>query len=215
MNESIRIRVLVVDDHPMVRNGLAHMIKGRSELEWVGEAANGRDAVARCIELRPDVVLMDALMPEMDGATAIGQIHASTPDVYVLMLSSFHDPRLVKNAMRAGATGYVLKTASADEVTSAIVAAAKGRRTLAPEATNALVEAEQSDRVGRDLSKRERQVLECMSEGLSNAEIAIRLSISLPTVKFHITNILSKLHVDSRTEAVLIAIKHGIVILGN
>lgn len=215
MNESNRIRVLVVDDHPMVRNGLAHMIKARPELEWVGEAVNGRDAVTRCVELRPDVVLMDALMPEMDGATAIVQIHARAPEVYVLMLSSFHDPRLVKNAMRAGATGYVLKTASADEVTGAIIAAAKGRRTLAPEATNALVEAEQSDRVGRDLSKRERQVLECISEGLSNAEIAIRLTISLPTVKFHITNILSKLHVDSRTEAVLIAIKHGIVILGN
>jgi NarL family two-component system response regulator LiaR len=209
---SSRIRVLVVDDHTMVRRGLATFLKIFDDLELAGEAASGKAAIQLCAQLQPDVVLMDMVMPDMDGATATRLIRKQSPLVQVLALTSFKEEILVQSALQAGAIGYLLKDVSADELAQAIRAAHVGRATLSPEAAQALVHAaSQPPAPGFDLTGREREVLTLMIEGLNNTQIAGRLTISPSTVKSHVSNILSKLGVASRTEAVTLALRNNIV----
>ncbi len=209
---SPRIRVLVVDDHAMVRRGLATFLKVYDDLELAGEAASGQAAVQLCVELQPDVVLMDMVMPDMDGAAATRLIRNQSTSIQVLALTSFKEEILVRSALQAGAIGYLLKDVSADELAGAIRAAHAGRATLSPEAAQALVHAaSQPPLPGMTLTERERTVLVLMVEGLNNTQIAARLTVSPSTVKSHVSNILSKLGVASRTEAVSLALRHGLV----
>ncbi|MCL4368341.1 MAG: response regulator transcription factor [Actinobacteria bacterium] len=212
MTDPGRIRVLVVDDHAMVRSGLAAFLLAFDDLELAGEASNGAEAVAKCAALRPDVVLMDLLMPEMDGVTAIRTIREDLPEVQVIALSSYREEQLVQTAVQAGAIGYLIKDVSAEQLAEAIRLARAGQPTLAPDAARALIRAAtQSPAPGHDLTDRERNVLGLMVKGLSNPEIADRLTISRSTVKFHASSILSKLGVSGRTEAVALAVKHHLV----
>lgn len=208
------IRVLVVDDQAVVRSGLAAFLSIYDDLALVGEANDGAKAVNLCGQLRPDVVLMDLVMPNMDGAEATLAIRKHYPQIQVVALTSFKEDDLVKRVLEAGAIGYLLKNVSADELADAIRAAYAGRPTLAPEATQVLIrQARQSafTQPGFDLTEREREVLVLMVEGLNNSEIADRLIISRSTVKFHVSNVLSKLQVSSRMEAIGYAIKHKLV----
>ena len=209
---SPRIRVLVVDDHAMVRRGLATFLKVFDDLELSGEAANGQAAIQRCAELQPDVVLMDMVMPDMDGAAATRQIRLQFESIQVIALTSFKEESLVQSALQAGAIGYLLKDVSADELAQAIRAAHAGRSTLSPAAAQVLVQAaSRAQAPGLDLTERERTVLALMVEGLNNTQIAARLTVSPSTIKTHVSNILSKLGVASRTEAVALALRHGLV----
>lgn len=207
-----RIRVLLVDDHEMVRQGLAVFLEVFDDLELAGEAEHGRDAVRRCAEVQPDVVLMDLMMPEMDGVAATRALREQFPAVRVIALTSFQEEGLVQRALQAGAIGYLLKNVSAAELAGAIRAAHAGRPTLAPEATQHLVrQAAMGAAPGHDLTAREREVLELMARGLSNTQIAAYLVVSRSTVKFHVSSILSKLGVASRTEAVALALQRHLV----
>ena len=206
------IRVMVVDDHTMVRRGLATFLMIFDDFKLVGEAENGADAIQICAKVLPDVILMDMVMPGMDGASATRAIRQQFPQVQVIALTSFKEGELIKNALEAGAIGYVLKDISADDLARAIRAAHAGRATLSPGAAQALVEtANQPPAPGLDLTEREREVLRLMIEGLNNTQIAGRLTVSPSTVKSHVSNILSKLGVSSRTEAVTLALRHGLV----
>ena len=206
------IRVMLVDDHTMVRWGLATFLMVFEDFKLVGEAENGRTAVQLCAEVLPDVVLMDMAMPDMDGVTATRLIHQQFPQVRVIALTSFKEEKLIRDALEAGAIGYMLKDASAEELAQAIRAAHAGRATLSPEATQALVHAaSQPLEPGLDLTEREREVLLLMIEGLNNTQIAGRLTVSPSTVKSHVSNILSKLGVASRTEAVTLALRNNLV----
>ncbi|MFO1276469.1 MAG: response regulator transcription factor [Sphaerotilus natans] len=206
-----RLRILIVDDHPMIRSGLAAMVRGEADFELVGEAAHGADAVRIAPELMPDVVLIDLVMPQMDGIEAITRLRPLLPSTRFVILTSLTEPGEVQRALQAGASGYLTKTASAQELVNVIRAAHGGRRVLSPEATEALIAASQPGQPGADLTQRERELLALMARGLTNQDIAEQLRIALPTVKFHITNILSKLGVGNRTEAVLLALKHRLV----
>jgi two-component system, NarL family, response regulator LiaR len=206
-----RISVFVVDDHPLVRTGLAAAIGAYDDLEFVGEAADGREALALIHALMPDVVLMDISMPVLDGIEALKQLRPVVPSTRFVMLTSSAEPTEVRRALAAGASGYLLKNASATELSQMIRGAHAGRRVLAPEVAEAMISASVNPAPGADLTARERELLALMTRGLNNQEIAAELALALPTVKFHITNILSKLHVDNRTEAVLKALKHRMV----
>jgi NarL family two-component system response regulator LiaR len=203
---------MLVDDHTMVRKGLATFLKAFDDLELAGEAENGRAAIEICAKLQPDVILMDMVMPDMNGATATRTIRQQFPNVQVIALTSFKEEELVKNALEAGAIGYLLKDVSADELVKAIRAAHAGRATLSPEAAQALVHAaSQPPALGTNLTERERAVLALMVEGLNNTQIAGRLVVSPSTIKSHVSNILSKLGVTSRTEAVTLALRNRLV----
>jgi NarL family two-component system response regulator LiaR len=215
MSESDPIRVLLVDDHAVVRSGLSAFLLAFDDLELVGEAGSGEEAVRLCDRLQPDVVLMDLAMPGMDGAQATHAIREKCPAIQVIALTSFKEKELVEGVMEAGAIGYLLKNVSADELARAIREAHAGRPTLAPEAAQALIQAtRRSPQIGFDLTEREREVLALLVEGLNNPEIADRLVVSRSTVKFHVSSILSKLGVASRTEAVSVALQHDLVQLG-
>jgi len=206
------IRVMLVDDHAMVRKGLATFLKVFDELKLVGEAENGEAAIKLCGEIMPDVVLMDMVMPEMDGAAATRIIREKYPQVQVIALTSFKEGELIKTALEAGAIAYLLKDVSADDLVRAIHAAHAGRATLSPEAAQSLVEtANQPPTPGLDLTEREREVLALMVEGLNNTQIAGRLTVSPSTIKSHVSRVLSKLGVASRTEAVTLALRNRIV----
>ena len=206
------IRVLLVDDHPMVRRGLTAFLKAFDELEVAGEAESGQTAIELCAQAQPDIVLMDMVMPDMDGATATRTIREKFPDVQVIALTSFNDGALVKSALEAGAIGYLLKDVSAEDLFRAIRAAHAGQATLSPQAAQALVPAaSHPPEPGFDLTERERTVLALMAEGLNNTQIASRLVVRPSTIKAHVSNILSKLGVASRTEAVALALRHKLV----
>jgi NarL family two-component system response regulator LiaR len=213
MSETSPIRVVLVDDHAMVRRGLRFFIKGFDDLELVGEASSGKEATGLCAELEPDVVLMDMVMPDTDGAEATHIIRQGCPDVQVIALTSFQEEDLIERALQAGAIGYLLKNVSAQELAHAIREAHAGRSILAPEATKILVQATRQRGNQHDfgLTDREQQVLALLVEGLSNPEIADRLVISVSTVKFHVRGVLTKLGVSSRTEAVALAWQQNLV----
>jgi NarL family two-component system response regulator LiaR len=212
MTQSEPIRVLLVDDHAVVRSGLGAFLLAFEDLELVGEAGSGEEAVRLCQQLAPDVVLMDLVMPKMDGAAATRAIRERCPQIQVIALTSFKEKELVQGALEAGAIGYLLKNVSAGQLADAIRAAHAGQPTLSPEATQALVQAAtEAPAPGGDLTPREREVLALMVEGQTNPQIAEKLVVSLSTVKFHVSGILSKLGVGSRTEAVALAVKQNLL----
>ncbi len=212
MSHGNSIRVAIVDDHAVVRSGLATFLSAIEEFELVGEASNGSEAVRVCERLRPDVVLMDLMMPEMDGVTAARIIHQRFPETRIIALTSFPEDRLVEEVLQAGALSYLLKNVGVDELAQAIQAAYAGRPTLAPEAAQVLIQrVTRPAAVGHDLSPREREVLQLMRQGLSNAQIAAQLVVGRSTIKFHVSSILGKLGVQTRTEAVALALEHHLV----
>ena len=207
-----KIRVMLVDDHAVVRRGLSTFFLTSDDLQLVGEATGGEEAVRLCESLQPDVVLMDLVMPGMDGVQATRAIHERWPHIRVIALTSFETDELVQGALQAGAISYLLKNVSALELTEAIRAAHAGRSTLAPEATEVLVRAARQPKpLGHDLTAREREVLVLLIQGLSNDEIGERLALTHSTVKFHVSNILSKLGASSRAQAVALALQHKLV----
>ena len=206
-----KIRVMLVDDHAVVRSGLSAFLSVNSDLELVGEAENGQQAVARAGLLQPDVILMDLMMPVMDGIAATQAIKRQHPAIQIVALTSFQEDELVQNALRAGAIGYLMKNVTARELAAASRSAKAGKMTLSSEAAQALVRANQQAQEPESLTEREREVLKLMVEGLNNAEIAERLVVSLSTVKYHISNILGKLGVDNRVSAVTLAIQRRMV----
>lgn len=212
MSQLEKIKILIADDHSVVRSGLGAFLEVFDDFELIGEASNGREAVEQCAVKKPDVVLMDLVMPEMDGAHATQVIREKYPDIKVIVLTSFKEDNLVESALQAGAIGYLLKNISADELAEAIRSAHAGRPTLAPEATQVLIKAS-GRRQAKDseLTQREKEVLRMMTDGLSNLEIAQKLIVSRSTVKFHVSSILSKLEASGRTEAVAIAIQKKLV----
>ena len=178
------IRVMLVDDHTMVRRGLVTFLKVFDDLQLAGEAESGETAIQLCAMVLPDVILMDMLLPKMDGATATRTIRQQFPQVQIIALSSFKDGEIIKNALEAGAIGYLLKDVSADELAQAIRAAHSGRATLSPEVAQALVQTTNKPKTpGHDLTEREREVLILMIEGLNNTQIAERLTVSPSTIK--------------------------------
>ncbi len=202
------IKVLLVDDHTVVRSGLSKFLMVNKDLKLVGEASDGAEAVQKVSLYRPDVVLMDLMMPGMDGVTATREIHQKYPKVKVIALTSFAEQNMVQGALQAGAIGYLQKNITAKELGHAIRSAHEGRMTLSPEATQVLANSVAQPQIpGEQLTERERDVLKCMVEGLNNNEIAQKLAVSLGTVKFHVSNIFHKLGIDSRVEAVKLAIE--------
>ena len=216
MVEPEPIRVLVVDDHAVVRSGLATFLRASEGLEMVGEASNGDEAIRLCGEVNPDVVLMDIIMPQTDGVTATEAIRQRYPYVQVVALTSFKESDMVEAALRAGALSYLLKNASSDELVAAIRKAHAGSPTLAPEAAQALISIAMHQHAHEHppeygLTARELEVLALLTRGLDNKDIAAELVVSRSTVKFHVSSILSKLGVGSRTEAVAFALQHHLV----
>lgn len=211
-NSSDPVRVMIVDDHTMVRRGLAMFLKSYDDMLMVGEADGGEAAVDLFARIHPDVVLMDMKMPGMDGVTAIRLIRQQNPNARILALTSFKESNLIQNALQAGAIGYLLKDVSADELVRAIRSARAGHPSLSPEAAEVLVQvSKQPVRPGADLTDREREVLVLMAQGLNNTQIAAKLVVSPSTIKSHVSNILSKLEVVSRSEAVALALRIGLV----
>jgi len=212
MTETTVIRVMIVDDHGMVRRGLATYLKNEDDLELVGEARDGQEALQVCEQVRPDVILMDLIMPELGGAAATRLIHKRWPDVQVIALTSFKETELVRDALAAGAISYLLKNVSGDDLANTIRSAHAGLSVLAPEAVQALVQpVDPVTRLSQELTRREREVLCLLVQGLTNAEIAEQLTISPSTVKVHVSHILSKLNVSRRGEAISLAIQHDLV----
>jgi DNA-binding NarL/FixJ family response regulator len=215
MTENNRIRVLVVDDHKVVRKGLGTFIAVHDDLELVGEAGNGEEAMEQCDALHPDVVLMDLKMPVMDGPTAIKHIRTRYPDINIVALTSFDDDSLAQQALEAGAIGYLFKDVDEDELMAAIRLASNGRGIVAPEAMQALIA--RTPRDGEEysvvLTDREQEILELLARGLTNPKIATNLTISVSTVNFHVHNVLDKLGAKTRTEAVVIAAREGLIVV--
>ena len=206
------IRVMLVDDHLMVRDGLRVFLSVYDDLEIVAEAEDGAEAFDLCAQVQPDVILMDILMPKVDGPTATTRILEAFPQVQVIALTSFVEEDLVRQALQAGATGYLLKDVEPEKLAEAIRAAYGGRPTIASAAARVLAQAaRQPDPMGADLTPRERQVLALLAEGRTNKQIAEALTVSPGTVRLHVSNILSKLEVSNRTEAARLALQHNLV----
>jgi DNA-binding NarL/FixJ family response regulator len=205
------IRILIADDHDVVRQGLQMFLSDDPELEIVGEARNGAEALEMARELRPDVILMDILMPVMDGITAITQVRKELPDTEVIALTSVLEDAKVVGAVRAGAIGYLLKDTQGDELCNAIKAAAAGQVQLSPQAAARLVREVRAPESPETLTERETDVLRLLAQGKANKEIALSLAIGENTVKTHVSNVLEKLGVQSRTQAALYAAQIGLV----
>ena len=214
MNTSQTIRVMLVDDHNVVRSGLATFLRAYEDLQLVGEAKSGLEAIDLCREKKPDVILMDLMMPEMDGIAATRAILDDYPDVKIIAMTSFEEEELVHGVLAAGAISYLLKNVTSDELAAAIRAASLGKSTLSPEAARVLVQATRpTEQPWLELTEREMEVLNLVVKGQSNRQIAGAMFISVATVKAHVSNILSKLQVSSRAEAIAYAIKHKLVTL--
>jgi len=213
MTKNKKIRVMIVDDHQVVRQGFTMFLKAFDDFELVGEATNGEEAVRRCDDLQPDVILMDMVMPKMTGDEAITIVREKHPQTQVIALTSFTDDRqLVQKALKAGAIGYLFKDISIDELAEAIRTAHRGDPILAPEATRMLIQATRNpQKISYNLSDRELEVLALLVEGLNNPQIGERLVISRSTVKFHVSSILGKLGVSNRAEAVGIAVENKLI----
>lgn len=212
MTHSHPIRVLIVDDHAMVRSGLRMFLLAFDDLEMAGEAANGSDAVRLVEQLQPDVVLMDLIMPGQDGMLTTQIIKKRFPKVQVLALTSFADPSLMQEAVHVGAIGFLLKSVSAADLAAAIRSAYAGTATFSPEVAQALLQnAARPAPPTVELTEREAEVLALMVNGKSNAQIASQLVISLSTVKYHVSSVLSKLGVKSRAEAVAFATRNHLM----
>jgi NarL family two-component system response regulator LiaR len=212
MTNNSQIRVLVVDDHKVVRKGLRTFIAVHDDLDLVGEAGNGEEAIEQCAALCPDVVLMDLKMPVMDGPTAIEHIRERFPEIKIVALTSFDDDAMAQRALRAGAISYLFKDVEEDELMSAIRFAHRGRGMVAPEVMQALVaHSLNDDDYSVGLTAREQQALDLVARGMTNPAIADKLMISVSTVNFHVHNVLDKLGAKTRTEAVVIAAREGLI----
>lgn len=211
--ETAPIRILIVDDHKVVRSGLRTFIAVHDDLELIGEAGNGEEAIEQCVALQPTVVLMDMKMPVMDGPEAIKRILAKNPEIRIIALTSFDDEAFARRALESGATGYLFKDVDEDDLISAIRLASQGSGVIAPEAVQALVHrphgGDGSYRV--ELTDRELETLGLVARGLTNPQIAERLIVSVSTVNFHVHNVLDKLGAKTRTEAVVIAAREGLI----
>ena len=205
------IRVMVVDDHDMVRRGLAAYFNTHPDLILVGEASDGLEALEVCQSQQPDVVLMDLIMPGMGGIEATRRIREKYPDTQVIALTSYQDKDLVQKAIRVGAISYLLKNVTGDDLADAVRSANAGHGTLSPEVTRDFIMSAQQPQLGDDLTPREREVLALMVEGMTNPQIAERLSISRATATAHVSHILSKLGVSNRQEAIVLAVRGKIV----
>ena len=205
------IKVLIVDDHEMVRLGISTYLGVQDDLEVVDQAVNGREGVEKALALRPDAILMDLVMPEMDGIEATKTILKAWPQAKIIILTSFIDDEKVYPAIEAGAASYILKTSPAEEIANTIRKTTAGQSVLEPEVTNKMMNRmthQAETKLYEDLTNREREVLGLIAKGRSNQEIADELFITLKTVKTHVSNILAKLQVDDRTQAAIYAIKH-------
>ena len=212
MAESTPIKVLLVDDHAVVRSGLGAVLMTNDDMVLIGEANNGEEAIRFCEKTQPDVILMDLMMPVMDGVAATTAIRQRWPNIHVIALTSFKEKEMVEAALKAGAMSYLLKNVSAAELVTAIRGAVTGQARLSPEAAQVLIQDMKEPKAQTyDLTERELEILKLMADGLPNNSIADRLVVSQSTVKFHVSNILSKLGVTSRTEAVALALKNHLV----
>ena len=211
MTEEKKIRVLIVDDHAVVRSGLSKFLMVNPHLEMVAEAESGEEAIQLCALFQPDVVLMDLIMPGMGGVAATRAIRQRYPCIQVIVLTSFQEENLVQGALQAGAIGYLMKNVTAADLARAIHAARAGKMTLSSEASEVLAQSLIHAAPGNELTDREREVLKLMVKGFNNNEIAEKLYISLGTVKFHVSNIFMKLCVNSRVEAVTLAMHRHLV----
>lgn len=212
MNKAERIKVMIVDDHPVVRSGMGTMLLAFDDLELIGEASSGDAALAKCEQRLPDVILMDMMMPGMDGLESTRAILERFPSVKIIMLTSFTKENMVQDALDAGAIGYILKNVSIDHLAEAIRSAAAGQPIFSPEATLSLVKSKTGPLAfNPDLTAREKQVLALMVEGLSNEEIADRLVISQATARHHVSACIRKLGGANRTDAAVTAVKHKLV----
>jgi two-component system, NarL family, response regulator LiaR len=208
------IRVVFVDDHEMVRIGVSAYLSAQPDIEVVGEAADGRIGVELALELRPDIILMDLVMKEMDGIEATKQIIEKWPEAKVIIVTSFLDDEKVYPALEAGATSYMLKTSKADEIANAVRATYHGQSVLEPEVTGKMMvkmRQKHQQLPHEELTSREMEILMLMAEGKTNQDIADELFIALKTVKTHVSNLLSKLNVQDRTQAVIYAFKHSLI----
>ena len=206
------IRILIADDHPVVRKGLKALLNTEPGLEVVGEAADGEQAVTKASTLKPDVILMDLSMPRKDGVQAISEIRQEVPGVKILVLTSFAEDKRIIAAIEAGALGYLLKESSPHELVRAVCTVYRGDSSLHPTVAHKLIHSLQRSSEGpqtESLTVREIKVLRLIAEGLSNHDIAKKLFISEPTVRTHVSNILRKLHLDNRTQAALYALREG------
>lgn len=207
------LRLLLVDDHPVVRDGLAAIAETQPDMDVVGEASDGEEAVERALELRPDVVLMDLRLPKLTGVEAIRRIRARLPRAHVLILTTYDSDESILEGLRAGAEGYLLKGSSRQDLLAAIRAVARGESALPAAVAGRLISRLQSGSAGMDLSARELEVLRLVAEGKRNREIAADLFLSEKTVKAHVSAILRKLNAEDRTEAVTIGLRRGIISL--
>lgn len=212
MSETQPIRIIIIDDHDVIRQGLSVLIEAFPDLLLVGQASNGEDGIRLCLEQQPDILLTDLAMPGMNGVAVIQAVHKQCPHTQIVALTNYREEEMVYAALQAGATSYLLKNVTVDELANALRSAYRGRSTLAPEAAQVLVRVtSRPPTLGFDLTDREREILVLITQGLNNREIADRLTISRSTVKNHVSNIFSKLNVSNRAEAVALAVQNHLV----